>query len=415
MRYYLSFMAACLLIIGYQILHDFSSSQPVSLDDLYQQQLAEFQRQSGAGSRDDDAAFFLRNLVYRDDSVEFAALWERGERVFPSPSGMMTWAESGLLTELLPVMNAVRANPVLQWQRLYLSTGPAWVNCSTIADEMVVCLAFSERGLNSDGVMLPINRGAFGSWLIIVLGMAAALMILMLHTRLRWLRNRLDEIVHDLRLPLANIGLYLTLLRRNAPNVLPQTQMDLLEFEQRRAVQLAECLLESTDLRSLPYTVFFLFRKKNLLTHADIQDRLRSRIAAWEPALANANVRVSVEYSSNSLHQVVHGGSCQLMRILDNLLDNSCRHSPGGLLHIWLVSSSDGLELRWLSERASDHQHAAMRWRTGIGLRSFLWQVRLNGWCSQQWQEGGRYRLVIGMPWVSTARSPGFGADECHV
>lgn len=394
-------------------------TQPLSLDAVYRQQLTGLEPMVESVNATDDAAFYLRNLVYQGDGVEFAGMWDGDARIFPSASGMTTWAESSLLAELLPVMNAIRMDALLNWQRLYLSTGPAWVNCSPIPNEFVVCLAFSERWLAANNIDIPANEYVgfpFTTALVLVslLAALAVLMVLLLRVRLRWLCERIDEVLHDLRMPLANIGLYLALLRRHSEQVSPH--LDVLESEQQRASLMTGSALELSNFRSFGYTVVFGFNKKPHLECSVIQAHLKSKIATWKPALENAGIQVVTDISRMAPCSVC-GSVSGLSRVLDNLMDNACRYSPRGRVHIWLVTDANKLELRWMSEAVSNHKSTPMRWQSGIGLRSCLWQMRLNGWRCQQTFDGRFYRLVVAMPMASTKtqrRSVATGGD-CHV
>lgn len=359
----------------------------------------------------------LRNLGFQDTAVQLVVLWEDGERVYPPTTSMSTWSESTLLLEALPGMNALRQQLPEQgsWLPLYLSSGASWLYCFSPASSQQLCLALDQLALHSAGRAVPealpltsdlapsVHLFAFAGvpiWLSV--GLLAALLMLVVQAGyngwlLRQVRVRGARLLHDLRLPLANIGLYLALQQRGRAD---DRFGPVLMQEQQRACALADALAESF------YPVWHWPRQqRGSLAESDGIARVQQRLDNWRMALEHAGIELDWQppERGEALERSLSGTGEALERLLDNLFDNACRHAAGGRLYLRLVESDQGLQLRWLTRAGAVSAQPLLRWRRGIGLGSCRWLIRRSGWRCWQQQQGDEFRLRLDLPWVQPA------------
>jgi signal transduction histidine kinase len=364
----------------------------------------------------DVLSYGLRNLAYAEPVLELAAVWQAQERLFPAGRDMPTWTESSRLGEALPSMNVLRQQLETDtgaslWLRLYLGSGAAWLNCYSLPAGQDVCLLLSEEQLIHDGITLPDPEGdrrllknglvplivLFAAWLL-------AWQLLCQRLLLRHLRQQAAGLLHDLRLPLANIALYLALLKRNG---LVSGYLDVLEQESRRTACFADALAEALQQPLFDRRKITPRQDSRVLSAVQVLALLQSRLDCWQPALQQANITLQWQPSASGLPAQLPVNEQVLMRILDNLLDNACRHAAGGQIALWLVPLDQDVQLRWVCAAPAVVPAArgrlVLRWRQGLGLLSCRRLARRQGW--QYWQcvEGAVFRLALRFP----------GLDRC--
>ena len=366
----------------------------------------------------------LRSLGYADPLIELVAFWQKGDRVFPATDGMLALNETRLLTEASPEMSVLRQSlagqtGVLehpeQGLRVYLSSGPAWLYCYNPTISAELCLVLNEQQLQASGEPLPLSQASMlaDNWqagLAVVLAafLVGAGRLLYQHWLLGRIRQRGGQLLHDLRLPLTNIGLYLTLLKRAAGE---SPYLTILEQEQRRVAALSDELAEAFH-PVLPTVRLFRGTSAESLTMVTVQLLLQQRLVCWQPALQQAGIELDWQIPDRMSAIDVTGSTAALERLLDNLLDNTCRHARRGRLYLRLQTCDQGLQLRWLSTAGAEKPAAGLRWRGGTGLASCRWLAWRFGWHWQQQSTATEYRLQLTLPiaQVNTAVSgaPGF-------
>lgn len=368
------------------------------------------------GEESDVLSYGLRNLAYAEPVLELAAVWQgQGlgqERLFPAGTDMPTWTESSRLGEALPSMNALRQQLETDtgaslWLRLYLGSGAAWLNCYSLPAGQDVCLLLSEEQLIQDGITLPyagsdrelFNRG----WLSVMLLLAVWLLawqLLCQSLLLRRLRQQAAGLLHDLRLPLANITLYLALLKRSG---LVSGYLDVLEQESRRSAGFTDALAEALQQPLFDRCNITPRQYSRMLSAEQVLALLQARLDCWQPALQQADITLQWQASASGLPMQLPVNEEVLMRILDNLLDNACRHAAGGQIGLWLVPLDQDVQLRWLCAApavvsAARGGRLAVRWRQGLGLLSCRRLARRQGWQCWQSAEGSVFRLALRLP-----------------
>jgi hypothetical protein len=366
----------------------------------------------------DVLSYGLRNLAYAEPVLELVAVWQgQGqERLFPAGTDMPTWTESSRLGEALPSMNALSQQLETDtgaslWLRLYLGSGAAWLNCYSLPAGQNVCLLLSEEQLIQNGITLPY---AGGDWHLLKNGLLPLVLLFALcllawqlvcqSLLLRRLRQQAAGLLHDLRLPLANIALYLALLKRSG---LVSGYLDILEQESRRTAGLADALAEALQQPLFDRCNITSRQSSRMLSAEQVLALLQARLDCWQPALQQADISLQWQASVSGLPMQLPVNEEVLMRILDNLLDNACRHAAGGQIGLWLVPLDQDVQLRWLcaapdmvSAAGRDRlaARAVLRWRQGLGLLSCRRLARRQGWQCWQSAEGSVFRLALRFP-----------------
>ena len=317
---------------------------------------------------DSEAHYELRSLAYESPEIELIAHWQNDERTFPGRTGMMAFNESTLLTEALPAMNALRAQlaqgRVQAQTRLYLSSGQADLSCWQMAPAAAhfqttephshttashstetLCIASPVTESQSHSTLTP---SSLLGWLLISLTATG------IHTLLqRWRKQaRLSELLHDVRLPLANLLLYSRLMQRRPES--SERYVSVLQSETGRVNhlvnELADHLMGHSENTSEAQTVC-------------LRQRLEQQIANCRPRLAAANCSLKIDLCGQ---HVSSSNPAALDRIIHNLLDNCARHAPGQSVRV--TSRDDGNH--WIVEVRCSADQAVPEIQPGTGLTS---------------------------------------------
>lgn len=303
---------------------------------------------------DSDASYELRSLTFELPEVELIARWQDGERTFPNRSGMTTFNESTLLIEALPTMNALRAQleqgRVQAQTRLYLSSGQANLRCWQTAPTAALstetlCIASAVTESQST---TPFSPAVLLGWLLI------SLMASGIHTLLqRWRKQaRLSELLHDMRLPLANLLLYSRLMQRRPES--SERYLSVLQSETGRVNHLVNELADHLNSRS---------EHTSQVQTVCFRQRLEQQIANCRPRLAAANCSLEIDLEGQHVNATEPAA---FDRILHNLLDNCARHAPGQSVHV--RSRDDGNH--WMVEVHCSAAQTVPEVQPGTGLTS---------------------------------------------
>jgi len=319
---------------------------------------------------DSDASYELRSLTFERPEIELIARWQNGERTFPNRTSIMTtFNESTLLIEALPAMNALRAQleqgRVQTQTRLYLSSGQADLSCwqtaprphtKALLSTETLCIA---SPVTAHQNKTPLTPAALLGWLLISLTATG------IHTLLqRWRKQaRLSELLHDVRLPLANLLLYSRLMQRRPES--SERYVSVLQSETGRVNhlvnELADHLMGHSEHASQAQTVC-------------LRQRLEQQIDNCRPRLAAANCALKVNLCGQ---HVSAADPAAFDRILHNLLDNCARHAPGQSVRI--TSRDDGNH--WIVEVQCSAAQLIPEIQPGTGLTSCERLAKQQNWC----------------------------------
>jgi signal transduction histidine kinase len=304
---------------------------------------------------DSDANYELRSLTFERPEIELIARWQNGERTFPNRTSIMTtFNESTLLIEALPAMNALRAQLAqghAQAQtRLYLSSGQADLSCWQTAPAAALstetlCIASAVMESQSTA---PHSPAVLLGWLLISLTATG------IHTLLqRWRKQaRLSELLHDVRLPLANLLLYSRLMQRRPES--SERYVSVLQSETGRVNHLVNELADHLNGRS---------EHTSRVQTVCFRQRLEQQIATCRPRLAAANCSLQISLAGQHISATEPAA---FDRILHNLLDNCARHAPGQSVRV--TSRDDGNH--WIVEVLCSADQAVPEVQPGTGLSS---------------------------------------------
>jgi len=308
---------------------------------------------------DSDANYELRSLTFERPEIELIARWQNGERTFPNRTSIMTtFNESTLLIEALPAMNALRAQlaqgRVQAQTRLYLSSGQADLSCwqtaphphtKALLSTETLCIASPVTEIQST---TPLSPAVLLGWLLISLTATG------IHTLLqRWRKQaRLSELLHDVRLPLANLLLYSRLMQRRPES--SERYVSVLQSETGRVNHLVNKLADHLNGRS---------DHTSRVQTVCLRQRLEQQIANCRPRLTAANCSLQINLEGQ---HVSAADSTAFDRILHNLLDNCARHAPGQSVRV--TSRDDGNH--WIVEVLCSADQAVPEVQPGTGLSS---------------------------------------------
>jgi signal transduction histidine kinase len=440
------------LLIGWAALE----SPTVARSDLEQQQRIQALVSPLLGLGETEAAYKLRALAYESIDIELVVRWQAGHRVYPDLSGMSTFPESTLLTEALPGMTELRrrlesGDTGVVSLAVYLSTGQARLYCwqppvtalaETLCVAAAVPAAVSSAVVSATSSMAAMpDRQLFASQLhggiagsqdderlgrqqasqswtllwgkddLLFLGLVISTLAGMVLWGWRWLtaartrrvlavelREQLRELIHDLRLPLANVLLYSGLMSRQPDAA--RRYCPVLEEEGQRLQSLV------SELAALLFPLQprrWSNRQVSRLAHCP-QDQIRRLARATAARLEQSQCQLTLDLGGTTL---LSYSPEALNRILHNLLDNCARHAPGS--RVTLVCREEGsgtaaatlvIELCCRYPAGTRRRSGWWRWHewAGTGLGSCRRLVREQGWCwrSQLTAEG--YRAVLQMP-----------------
>lgn len=304
---------------------------------------------------DSDASYELRSLTFERPDIELIARWQDGERTFPNRTSIMTtFNESTLLIEALPAMNALRAQleqgRVQTQTRLYLSSGQADLSCwqtAPAASPSTETLCIASPVTESQN-KTPLSPAALLGWLLISLAGTA------IHTLLqRWHKQaRLLELLHDVRLPLANLLLYSRLMQRRPES--SEHYLSVLQSETGRVNHLVNELADHLSGRS---------ENASQAQTVCLRQQLEQQIANCRPRLTAANCSLKIDLRGQ---HVSSSNPAALDRILHNLLDNCARHAPGQSVRV--TSHDDGNH--WIVEVRCSAAQPTSEIQPGTGLTS---------------------------------------------
>jgi len=314
---------------------------------------------------DSDANYELRSLTFERPEIELIARWQNGERTFPNRTSIMTtFNESTLLIEALPAMNALRAQlaqgRVQAQTRLYLSSGQADLSCwqtalAASASTETLCIASPVTEIQST---TPLSPAVLLGWLLISLTATG------IHTLLqRWRKQaRLSELLHDVRLPLANLLLYSRLMQRRPES--SERYVSVLQSETGRVNHLVNKLADHLNGRS---------DHTSRVQTVCLRQRLEQQIANCRPRLTAANCPLQIDLAGQHVSATEPAA---FDRILHNLLDNCARHAPGQSVRV--TSRDDGNH--WIVEILCSADQAVPEVQPGTGLTSCERLAKQQNW-----------------------------------
>ncbi|WP_221798133.1 hypothetical protein [Oceanobacter mangrovi] len=322
---------------------------------------------------DSAAGYEMRSLVYEAPHLYLIARWQDGQRVFPDQSSMQTFAESTLLTEALPAMKVLvgqlqeqngRSSPVMSLP-IFLSTGLADISCwqqgvAGVRNTLCVAIDAGHQAAKpideamswhwfARGIAAALLFGCF-SWLSVALCKCrcdrATQTVLEQEQKSCWRR----ELMHDLRLSLANLLLYSSLAcRRQADS---QSDWQLVNKESQRMKRLVEELdagLADDNARLADIGVE-TGANTDGSQWLSPQQQIKAMLVSCGPRLQQAGVDVHCDLQGDD--RLFYPPE-SLNRILHNLLDNCARHAPGSRVSVSCQALQDQtLEIQLLCDFA---------------------------------------------------------------
>ena len=325
-----------------------------------------------------DSNYELRSLIFKHSHIQLIVRWQEDERTFPGRNGMATINETTLLIEALPTMNALRnqlgnRQHVVESQ-LYLSSGFSRVICWRTTRHETLCAATSLDDHRS-------TQPSGANVVVLLLLIAGCFLARWIHAHLQF-RSRFNELLHDIRLPLANLLLYSSLVQRR-PDSFDRYQ-GVLKTETQRIQGLLNTLAVLVNPADNPVVSASSRERASPVANHLVADRatstpiahIRQLAISYEQKLENANCQLELQLENCP---TVFVNLTVLGRILHNLLDNCTRHAPGRSIRLTTRGSD---KARMVVELNSATQGQAIVFEPGTGLNSCARLAKQEGW---QW------------------------------
>jgi len=152
-------------------------------------------------------------------------------------------------------------------------------------------------------------------------------------------KQLLHDVSHELRSPLTRIRLTIELARTRNHNIDPSVEQSLMRID-RECEQIDELIAEILSLPQLDAQHLKLDERVDLV--ALIKDRIKAAQLEADAASNKVEFNLSDQYVSGPI--LIRGKAYLLARVIDNLLSNALRYSPGnGVIRIFLSHHDSGI------------------------------------------------------------------------